>query len=218
VRYFANPCGQAVKDAMLAGLLGLIDTPHQGRTKQTRELREAGVEWCADNGAFTDAWVEGAWWAWLQLHAGHASTCRFAAAPDVVGDAAATAVRSGPWLPRIRDLGYPVAYVGQDGFDRHPAPWDQIDVLFIGGTDAWKLGPGAKAAIEQAHDHGVEVHMGRVNSQKRFTAARHLGCSSVDGTFLTRGPDKNLPQLLGWLRSLDQGDLLPAAVAQDGEQ
>jgi hypothetical protein len=26
-----------------------------------------------------------------------------------------------------------------------------------------------------------------------------MGCHSVDGTYLTFGPDTNLPKLLGWL-------------------
>lgn len=207
MRYYANPCGGAVHEAMRAGHMGLIDTPLQGHTRLTRELREAGVPWCADNGAFTARWDEATWWAWLTRHAPHAGTCSFATAPDVVGDAAATAARSAPWLGQIRGLGYPVAYVAQDGLEHLTVPWAAFDVLFLGGTTEWKLGAAARALTAEAVGRGVPVHMGRVNSLRRFSYARAIGCSSVDGTFLTFGPRRNLPQLLDWMRTLEQGQL-----------
>jgi hypothetical protein len=42
--------------------------------------------------------------------------------------------------------------------------------------------------------------MGRVNSLRRHRYAAAIGCDSADGTYLTRGPDENLPKLLGWVR------------------
>lgn len=60
-----------------------------------------------------------------------------------VGDAAATLTRSAPMLPRIRALGYPAALVAQDGLEHLAVPWDAFDVLFLGGTTDWKLGPAA---------------------------------------------------------------------------
>lgn len=198
--YFANPCGNAaILAQMHAGVLGYIDTPLQ------RNTRPEGVIWCADNGCFSDRWDEARWWTWLQEHAHAATTCRFAVAPDVVGDADATAVRAAPWLPRIRDLGYPVAYVAQDGITE--PPWDDLNVLFLGGTTAWKLGPEARRVTAAAVARGIPVHCGRVNSERRFEYARAIGCSSADGTFLTYGPDVNLPRLLSWTRNLGQDPL-----------
>jgi hypothetical protein len=49
--------------------------------------------------------------------------------------------------------------------------------------------------------------MGRVNSQRRWMYARHIGCQSADGTLLAHGPDRNLPDVLAWIRALDQPDL-----------
>ena len=40
--------------------------------------------------------------------------------------------------------------------------------------------------------------MGRVNSRQRMAIAEWFGCDSVDGTYLTFGPDRNLPRLLSW--------------------
>lgn len=134
--YLATPSTQTIVDAMAAGLIGMIDTPYQGG-KWVRAAHAVDVEWCADNGAFTDRWDEGKWWRWLnapqQLE--RLERCLFATAPDVVGDWRATEARSRPWLERIRGLGYPVAYVAQNGMEHSTWDlWDEIDVLFIGGT------------------------------------------------------------------------------------
>ncbi len=237
MRYYANPCGSAVEDAIRAGLLALIDTPYQGSTRTTRRLRIDGVPWCADNGAFAARWTEDVWWRWLTAQTPYAATCDFAVAPDVVGAAAATLELAEDWCPRIRDLGYRVALVAQNGLEELPVPWGEFDVLFLGGSleclpcmyvydlprkpkrnepcphcgrllTEWKLGPHAATIAALAVLRGVPVHCGRVNSRKRLAYARTIGCSSADGTFLTFGPDKNLPQLLGWLRDTEQGDLL----------
>jgi hypothetical protein len=187
--------------------LGYIDTPAQGN------VRPAGVTWCADNGCYSDKWDEQKWWKFLTDNAHDAASCLFAVAPDVVGDALATHERSAPWLQKIRDLGYPVAYVAQDGLESLELPydgtdwWDSFDCLFVGGSTAWKLGPHARAIVAEAKARGKWVHMGRVNSEKRYRYAHAIGCDSADGTFLTFGPDVNLPRLKTWLRSVDQGAL-----------
>jgi hypothetical protein len=201
VRYFANPCGRAVIEAMRDGHLGFIDTPAQGNK------RPDGILWCADNGAYSDNFDERKWWKFLTDNAHAADSCLFAVAPDVVGDAAATLERSRPWLAKIRALGYPVAFVAQDGFDAIDVPWNEFDVLFIGGSTTWKLGPYAREAVHEAKARGKWVHMGRVNSERRWRYADAIGCDSVDGTFLTFGPDVNLPRLLSWTRNNDQGGL-----------
>lgn len=198
--YLANPCGPRVVDAMRDGRLGYIDTPAQGNK------RPDDVTWCADNGCFSDRWDRDKWWAFLQDNAHAADSCLFAVAPDVVGDAVATMDRSAPWLPRIRDLGYPVALVAQDG-QSLDVPWDDFDCLFIGGTTAWKLGPHARRLAAEAKARGKWVHMGRVNSERRYAYAMAIGCDSADGTYLTFGPDVNLPKLLAWGRLANQGTL-----------
>jgi len=202
VLFFANPCGLAVRDAMRDGRLGYIDTPAQGNR------RPEGVEWCADNGCFGKGYPgDEKWLAWLKKNAHAAADCLFATAPDVVGDAAATLTRSAPFLPLIREMGYPAALVAQDGLEDLDIPWDEFDVLFIGGSTEWKLGPAARDLIRQAKARGKWVHMGRVNSQRRYRYAHEIGCDSVDGTYLTFGPDINLPKLLTWSRIEDQQPL-----------
>lgn len=216
--FLANPCGPEVVDQMNAGVLGYIDTPAQGNR------RPDGVTWAADNGCFSDKWDEATWWKFLEDNAPDADTCLFAVAPDVVGDAFATTILFRKWGRRIRALGYPVAYVAQDGLEHlrgrtaadgltFPVPWADFDCLFIGGSTEWKLGPEARAIVAEAKAHGKWIHMGRVNSERRWKYADAIGCDSVDGTFLAFGPHANLPELLGWLRELDQQPALFTEVA-----
>lgn len=183
---------------MHAQTIGYIDTPAQGNK------RPAGVTWCADNGCFGKGYPgDEKWLAWLASNAHAAADCLFATAPDVVGDAEATLARSAPFLPLIRELGYPAALVAQDGLESLTVPWDSFDVLFIGGTTAWKLGPAVRDLVQQAKHHGKQVHMGRVNSLRRYRYAQAIGCDTADGTFLTFGPDINLGRLKGWINNLE---------------
>lgn len=208
--YFANPTSIALP-AMASGLLSFIDTPRQGNR------RPAGVAWCADNGCFSDKFDEASWWNWLVANAGDAATCKFAVAPDVVGDAVATLERSRPWFAKIRQLGYPVAFVAQDGIEDTDVPWDEFDALFIGGSTDFKLGDVARAFILEAKARGKYVHVGRVNSKKRFdmfaalTVDGQSAVDSVDGTYLTFGPRVNIHRLLTWIHT-HRGDHQAAAV------
>ncbi len=183
---------------MSAGLIDCIETPKQGNRPV------AGATWCADNGCFGEGYPgDEAWYAWLQANSGRSSTCLFAVAPDVVGDAWATQLRSMPWLDKIRALGYPAAYVAQDGARANRLPWDHFDALFVGGSTDWKLGTVARALVFEAKRRGKHVHMGRVNSERRLRYADAIGCDSVDGTYLAFGPDLNLPAVLAWLRGVN---------------
>jgi hypothetical protein len=157
--------------------------------------------------------------------------CLFAVAPDVVGDAAATLARSERFLPLIRHYtSFPAAFVGQNGQEHLPVPWDDFDVLFLGGSAEcpgcryvrplsdlerqhcpscggslaeWKLGQAARDLTAQARALGKPVHMGRVNSLKRLRYAEAIGCDSADGTYVAVAPDKNLPVVLGWDRAIN---------------
>src|SRR6266567_1060305 len=209
--YFANPSNPRVREAMMAGLLGAITTPAQGN-------KIAGLPlWCADNGCGPGVRGIGkgypgdeAFLAWLESLVPHNARCKFAVAPDVVGDAAATIERSLPFLPLIRGMGYPAAFVAQNGQDRLPVPWDEFDVLFNGGDDGWKMGEPMGRLAAEAKARGKWRHAGRVNSLKRMR--RFSGYDSCDGTFIRFGPDIRLPEALGWLRDAnDQGVLWESA-------
>lgn len=195
--FMANPCSStAITARMLDGTLGFIDTPLQ------QNIRPAGVTWCADNGCFSASprrpWTEERWWAFLERHAHDTARCLFATAPDVVGDAHATAIRFRKWGPMIRALGYKAAYVLQDGATDALVPFDDLDALFIGGSTEFKLGETARHYAAEAKARGKWLHMGRVNSGRRCAYAASIDCDSVDGTFLRFAPDHNLGRLLRW--------------------
>lgn len=189
-----------------AGVLGILNTP------ANRYIIDAGWVWAADNGCFNAATYAGddQWFAWLRKQ--NPQGCLFATAPDVMGDHAATVERAAPWLPRIRALGLPAAFVLQDGATEATVPWDDFDVAFIGGTDAFKLG-GADALIQAAQRHGKRVHVGRVNSAKRYERFALMGCDSADGTYLAFGPDVNLPRLVSWVRKFATHQPLWSVIA-----
>jgi hypothetical protein len=88
-------------------------------------------------------------------------------------------------------------------------PWNEFDALFIGGTTAWKLGPAAARLAQQGRQRGLWVHMGRVNSLRRLRYAASIGRHSVDGTHLTYGPRRKLPELLGWLQTVARETAAP---------
>ncbi|MGN6561771.1 MAG: hypothetical protein ACTHMU_03845 [Thermomicrobiales bacterium] len=159
--------------------------------------------YAADNGCYAagDCFDLDAYLSWLATLP-HRDRCLFAVAPDVVGDAAATWSRSALVLPVLRDLGYRAALVAQDGFDASAVDWSAFDCLFVGGTDTYKLSEAAYGAVHEAKQRGKWCHMGRVNSLRRLRAAAISGYDSADGTFIKFGPDRRLPELLGWLDTL----------------
>ena len=154
-----------------------------------------GQSWAADNGRYASPkdYTDAAFLAWLGRMP--VASCLFATAPDVVGDALATLELSAPMFAPIRQLGYRVALVAQDGLEALPVPWDYFDALFIGGTTAWKLSEAVYQLCQEAKRRGKWVHMGRVNSLRRMRLAESFGCDSADGTMLRFDPNRNVQ---GW--------------------
>lgn len=211
--YFANPIrtnNDVIINAMINGDLGYIDTPRQGN------IRPEEVFWCADNGCFSNQWVEKRWWNFLQRHANFADSCAFAVAPDVFGNHKETLAKSEMWFSKIRRLGYKVAFVLQDGLILNEIPWDEIDAIFVGGSDEFKIGkcrltldgrPKGSIlwldAAREAKARNKWIHIGRVNSRMRYRFSyRVVNANSVDGTYLKYGNTieaELLPSLLSWI-------------------
>lgn len=120
----------------------------------------------------------------------------FVTVPDVVGDAARTLELFAAWEPELRGL--PLAFVTQDGLDPAAVPWDRIRAVFLGGSDAHKFGPVARAVAEEARARGVWVHAGRVQTLKKIRAMVGIA-DSIDGTCTARLPNFWVPKLLGWI-------------------
>jgi hypothetical protein len=180
-------------------------TPGQGNPT----FPDDGWDVVADNGCFSDRWEHDRWFRWLL---DLPRSVRFAVAPDVFDPTGApchdaTLARWREYAPLMVRHGFTPAFVCQVGSTPETVP-DDAEVLFLGGTTEFKLGPVASAITAKAKAEGRWVHMGRVNSQKRVRAARSMGCDSVDGTFLIYGPRANLPKLLSWLLDAEQEPML----------
>lgn len=213
---FVPPSTPPIRDAIAAGRLGCIDTPAQ------RNTLPAVGELVLDNGCGPGkgggpgrGWPgDDAYLRWLTSRRPLAERVRFAVAPDVVGDSAATLARFTRWGPLVREVGFRVALAAQDGLTPAGVPWADLDVVFVGGSTAWKLADdGAGRIVRSAAERGVPVHVGRVNSAKRYRRVLQLAATvppeqlSCDGTFTVFGPDVNLPILLSWSELARQGDL-----------
>lgn len=192
--YLSGSKNPAIAADLAAGTIGLLTTPASGY-----RLDDVAV-WALDNGCYTGAFPGiGNYLALLDRLEPHRGRCLFVAVPDVVYDAEATLSWFEEVAPIIHAAGWPVALVGQDGMEHLDVPWWQVDWLFLGGSTAWKLGTGATQLIAQAKAHGVRVHVGRVNSGRRFRHFAGLGCDSADGTYLAFGPDENAPNVRRWV-------------------
>lgn len=207
VIYLTGASNDGVRPLGQAGRLGLMLQPGNGYAAELHLWRA----WAADNGCFAqgDRFDTGAFLAWLDGLPRRGSL--FAVAPDVYGDAEATWRRAAPVLARIRELGFPAAYVAQDGIEGQGLDWDAFDCLFVGGTTAFKLAEPTWRLAEEARRRGKWLHMGRVNSWPRLRAAAAGGYHSADGTYLKHGPDVLLPKLMGWLGRLEREPFLWSA-------
>lgn len=167
----------------------------------TRKI-DAGWIWAADNGCFTEKWSEEPWLRWLSRP--HPRTgCLFATVPDVVGNHHATLERWEDYSSTVRQMGYPLAFIAQDGAEDGEIPWAELDTLFIGGTTEWKMSQSAFNLAIQARDLGKWVHVGRVNSLSRLKYWRNVAHSS-DGTMLAFKPDEYAPRVRGWVQEMRQ--------------
>jgi hypothetical protein len=126
----------------------------------------------------------------------------FVTAPDVVADAAATCARWPFWSRLIRGLGWPPAFVAQDGLTADRVPWPELGALFIGGSTAYKESTAARDLCGVAQARGVWVHWGRVNGRRRYELAKLAGANSIDGSGFSLYPDTNIPKISEWDRAL----------------
>lgn len=198
--YLSPPTTTVVQKMYKNNRIGAIITPHS--FSRRRYVLSEFCCWCADNACFSsNTSFDGELYIdWLREHRHAAESCLFATAPDVVGDAEATWQRSKNWLGLIRTLGYPAAYVAQDGIDEKNIRWDMFDCLFIGGSTEWKLSRHAAKVVALAQLYDKWVHVGRVNSLKRFAQFADMGVDSADGTFVVYGPLVNYAKVEQWVK------------------
>lgn len=207
--YLTGCTTNVIQPALIEARFGLMCQPGNGYHHRIEKF----PFWGADNGCFNDKWVEDEWIDWLSRLP--RERCLFAVSPDVYGDTAESYRRGIEYAPIIREMGFPVAVVAQDGAELLAWDFDLMDCVFIGGERTanpkheWKISQGAEDLCHASRSAGKWVHMGRVNSLRRLERARAMGCHSVDGTYIKHGPDINMPKMRHFLRVLDATPTLP---------
>lgn len=192
-----------------AGCLGVLLTPANGN--RIEGIVESGLPWACDNAAFAN----------FDAAAFARMACRvvgkgplWVACPDVVCDAPATRAKFDHWGPWLSGFGLPVAFVGQDGCEDLPLPWDRFVCFFIGGSTEWKLSQAAADLAAEAKARGKLVHMGRVNSLERIAAAQLRQVDSIDGTACSMYGEAHIPKFLRHLAHLDRQPILTGLSLQ----
>ena len=124
-----------------------------------------GNHFAVDNGCFTGSFNFEKFKGFLERNAGHRDKCLFVVVPDKVGDCVETMRMWREYAPQL--TGWPLAFVAQDGQENYELP-SGFDCLFVGGTTEWKMGPGAIRCIKMAQAMGKRIHIGRVNTWRRY--------------------------------------------------
>lgn len=193
-RYFTGVDNAVARELAETHGVGLMLNPGSYRPSRALDYPVHAV----DNGCFSGKWDERKWFRYLGRVP--RDRCLFAVAPDVPFDWKKSWERSQKYTDTIRNMGFPVAVALQNGVTSKEVPWDDLDVVFIGGDTEWKLSSVALEITHTAHHHGVPVHMGRANSQKRFRRAVEMLTDSADGTFLKYGnPESQAARLRAML-------------------
>jgi len=169
--------------------------PWQLRTPLTR-YAYAGLPYGMDNGCFSGRLPAG----WRRMLAdAKVNVPLWATSPDVVGSARRTLEL---WPRFASEMnGVPRALVLQDGIGDFEIPWHELDCVFIGGSDAFKVSSEARHAAIAARMLGKWVHVGRVNTAERAMQWKDLA-DSIDGSGISKY-DHMLASVLAALR----GDL-----------
>ena len=149
----------------------------------------AGVGWALDNGCFKEylpRLIMRELERWQGLEG-----CLFAVLPDVVAKHDESYLLSMEWLDTFHRLGYPPAFVIQDGCTVDKVPFSEIAAVFIGGTDDYKKSANVKRICQAAKARGLWLHQGRVGGRDRLKESRDwLHCDSGDSTGYSIHPPK----------------------------
>ncbi len=186
MRYLIDNQTEKVKRRMQSPLvMGQLLTPLTGYS-------DWGGEYAIDNGAFSRFPVE-KFKRLLnrQINGGQEclQRCIFVTCPDIVGNARRTMEI---WRNReMFCLNSPhianrMALVAQNGIENFDIDWKEFRTMFIGGRDPWKDSSAVADLVKTAKSLGIWVHVGRVNTPKRFEHFFQLGADSCDGNGVGR--------------------------------
>jgi hypothetical protein len=140
----------------------------------------AACPWALDNGCFTS--FDRPKWERMVVEA-ETNRPIFVTLPDIVGDAQRTLELFDQFKMFTNEV--PRALVLQDGIGRHRIPWDDLEAVFIGGSNEFKYSSEAINAAKTARMLGKWVHVGRVNTASRVRNWAEWA-DSLDGSGISR--------------------------------
>ena len=173
--------------------LGQFVTPRTGN--DIARIARAGHAWAADNDALAGIDPDAYLTMLVQIAAADRTHLRFVAVPDSVtmteagpvGDWPGTLVLFASWRRALTRRALPAAIVLQDGATIDTVPWAHIQAVFVGGSTSWKEGDAAQIIMREAIARGCWVHVGRINTLRRYWAMHGL-FHSYDGTGFSKWP------------------------------
>ena len=155
-------------------------------TPLTNYQNAKGV-FAVDNGAFS-GFDSSAFERLLSRNEKHNQKCLFVTVPDIVGNARRTRELyfhytqkefMKPWTEKW-------AFVLQDGMEDFAIEWYAMRYLFVGGTNAFKDSNAAYDIVKTAKALDVPVHVGRVNTFKRYETYAAFGADTCDGSGIAK--------------------------------
>ena len=193
--------------------------PHLGSLVQPRSgnridaIATSGRYWAADNDALAGIDPDRYMTMLDQIAATDTRRLLFVTVPDCVtmteagpvGDWPGTLVLFASWRRALTKRKLPAAIVLQDGATIDTVPWDDIQAVFVGGSDTFKEGEAAAAILDEAASRGIWRHVGRINTERRLRLLDVTGFDSFDGTQFSRFPDTYIPQWLERLTHKQEG-------------
>ena len=140
----------------------------------------SGAPYGLDNGCFKEFKKK----KWLSLvDQAYENRPVFVCLPDIVGDARRTLDLFDAF--KHDTIALPRALVLQDGIGNFKIPFDDIDAVFVGGSDNFKISSEAINACKAAKMLDKWVHVGRVNTASRVRNWIGLA-DSIDGSGISR--------------------------------
>ncbi len=175
--------------------LGQLLTPGSGN-----EPGGMGLPWACDNGCFGGL-DEPKFRRMCEKASVASKKPMWVVAPDVVAKSRETLELWPWWMLWLHSLGLQPCFVLQDGSEDYPELPD-ARAFFIGGSTAFKESKAVKELAWRVKERRAWLHMGRVNTKRRFRWAAELKCDSVDGSGFSAWPDIRIPKALRWLTHL----------------
>jgi hypothetical protein len=182
----SNNTGRVVKELFkkYPDKLALLMNPHCIRPGQF------SYRYAIDNAAFSQ-FREDLYFKLLDTSQKYSKPI-FCVSPDVVGCHDRSLALWHYYYPRLKEYGFPIAFVAQNGCEPKLVP-KNADWVFVGGLDPWK-----QENIHKYAAMNIPCHVGRVNGIGRLKYCESLGVDSIDGTGWMRARDKKFYDLMDY--------------------